>query len=210
MKYIYIDESGDFGFSAKSTKTVIIAASFTDSAKNLSGWLKRMKRRKLKSRLRKKNEIKAAGAEDKFLKYFYTKANSDLNFSVYVIVIEKNQIPNNLRGEEGLIYLKAVTQLVEISKAEIDQAMFWYFDRRTLKKVSWELIAQNIRLNLLSFSKNKKPLIEIHSFDSSRNINLQFADFIAYAVFKSVDQNDNRWMQMIKSHIKKIEKLKFI
>lgn len=209
MKYVYIDESGDFGFSAKSTKAVIIAASFTDSAKKLSVWLKRIKRRKLKLRLRKKSEIKAVEAENKFLEYFYSKANSDLDFSVYAIVIEKSRVPKNLRKEEGLIYLKAIIELIKISKEEADQVMFWYFDHRPLKKINWELVSQNVRFNLLLLSKNRKPLIEVHHVDSSRNVNLQFADFIAYAIFKSVNQKNDRWIKMIESHIRKIEKLKF-
>ncbi|TSC97113.1 MAG: hypothetical protein CEN88_167 [Candidatus Berkelbacteria bacterium Licking1014_2] len=209
MKYVYIDESGDFGLSKKSTKTVIIAASFLNSPKELSIWFKRIKRRKLDKKLRKHSEIKAAAAPKKFLDYFYQHANADLTFSVYAVIIDKNKIPLKLKREEGIVYLQSIEQLLKISQPEMDKVMFWYFDRRPIKNIGWETLRQNIRARLLLLSTNPRPLIEVHHLDSIRSLNIQFADFIAYAVFQSVENNDNRWFKIIKSHIKKIEKVKF-
>jgi len=50
MKYIYIDESGDFGFSKKSTKAVIVAATFTDSPIEITRWFNKIKRRKIRKK----------------------------------------------------------------------------------------------------------------------------------------------------------------
>lgn len=209
MKYVYIDESGDFGFSKRSTKTVIVAASFSKSAKDLSIWIKRIKRRKLDKKSKKLSEIKASKSNRKFLEYFYRHANADLKFSIYAVIIEKKKIPQKLKKEEGIIYLKSVERLLEISKPEIEPTMFWYFDRRPIKKMDWSLIRQNIRAKLILMSKSPRPLIEVHSVDSQRNLNIQFADFIAYAIFQSLEKKNHQWIQLIKPHIKKIGKIKF-
>lgn len=209
MKFIYIDESGDFGFSKKSTKNVIIAASFTSLPKEISIWMKRIRKRKLNKKLRKLNELKAANAKDDFLKYFYQHANSDLNFSVYAVIINKTKIPLQLRDEEGIVFLRAIEQLVDIAKEEISPVMYWYFDRRPIKKMNWSAIGQIIKEKLLLLSTHRKPMIEIHPADSARNINIQFADFIAYALGCFVNHKDNSWYKIIKPHIKKMKEVKF-
>lgn len=140
MKYIYIDESGDFGFSKKSTKAVIIAAIFTDSPAKVTHWFNKIKRRK-------------------------------------------------------------------VPKKEIDQTMFWYFDRRTLKNISWDTVKQSVRNKLILLSTEPKNHFEIHQADSKRNINLQFADFMAYAIFRSKCMNDSRWFNLIKKHIRRVNEL---
>lgn len=209
MKFIYIDESGDFGFSKKSTKNVIIAASFTSLPKEMSIWMKRIRKRKLNKKLRKLNELKAADAKEDFLNYFYQHANSDLNFSVYAVVVNKTKIPPQFRSEEGLIFLKSIEQLVDLAKKEISPTMYWYFDRRPVKKIHWNAIGQIIKEKLLLLSTCHKPIIEIHPADSGRNLNIQFADFIAYALGRFVNQKDDSWYKIIKPHIKKIKEVNF-
>ena len=208
MKYIYVDESGDFGFSKKSTKTVIIVASITDTEKTLSTWIKRIKRRKLIGKKSKISELKASHQKDDFLQYFYEHANRDLHFNVYAVVIDKNKISKKFIKEEGIIYLKAVEKLVEISTPEINSSMIWYFDRRPIKKLNWKYIQQVLRTKIISTANQEKMKIEIHAVDSQRIINIQFADFIAYAIFRSKEFKDNRWVNILKSHIKKIVSIK--
>lgn len=209
MKFIYVDESGDFGFSQKSTKYVIIAASFTCRPKEISIWMKRIRKRKLNKKLRKSNELKAADAKEDFLNYFYEHANLDLDFSVYAAIVNKTKIPYQLRSEEGLIFLRSVEQLIDLAKAEFSPTMYWYFDRRPVKKIHWGTISQIIKEKLFLFSTSRKPIIEIHSVDSSRNLNIQFADFIAYAIGRFVNRGDNSWYKIIKPHIKKLKEVKF-
>lgn len=208
MKYIYIDESGDFGFSKKSTKTVIVVASFTDSEKVLTTWIKRIKRRKLIGKKSKISELKASQQKDEFLQYFYEHANKDLKFNIYGVVIDKAKISTKYIHEEGVIYLKAIEKLVEISRSEISSSTIWYLDRRPVKKLDWRFIQQSIRSKILSLSTNDKAKIEIHSVDSERTVNIQFADFIAYAIFRSKEFGDNRWVNNIRSHIKRIVTVK--
>ena len=208
MKYIYVDESGDFGFSKKSTKTVIIVASITGSDKSLSTWIKRIKRRKLIGKKSKISELKASHQKDEFLQYFYEHANKDLKFNIYAVVIDKAKISEKYTHEEGIIYLKAIEKLIEISASEISASTIWYLDRRPVKKLDWRFIQQSIRSKVLSLSTNNKIKLEIHSVDSERVINIQFADFIAYAIFRSKEFHDNRWVDRIKSHIKKIVTIK--
>lgn len=209
MKYVYIDESGDFGFSKKSTKVVIVAASFTKNQKYLSVWLKRTKRRKLLDKKSKTNELKASVQDESFLEYFYKHAISDLKFSVYAIVIDKQKIPQRLKNEEGLIYFKAIEKLVEISKPGFSKNMIWCFDRRSLKKLSWKLLQAEIRTKLVLSLDADKSNIEVHPVDSQRVINIQFADFVAYAIFRSKEFGDNRWINIIKPNIRKVVTLKF-
>ena len=207
MKFIYIDESGDFGFGKNSTKSVIIAAVFTQSQKDISIWLKRIKRRKLPKKLIKLNELKASGSQKEFLDYFYRHANSDLKFSIYAVTIDKSKIPDALTHEEGVIYLKAIEDLVEIASHEFDSTMLWYFDRRSLKKTSWDAVAQIIKERVLFTAPELKKTIEVHPVESYRNLNIQFADFIAYAIGRFLNNKDDTWYKIIKPHIKKIKEL---
>ena len=103
--------------------------------------------------------------------------------------------------------MRAIEQLIKIAKTELDKTMFWYFDRRPVKKISWEAISQIIKEKLLLTTTFRKPKIEIHPVDSTRNINIQFADFIAYAVGRFINQKDDTWYKIIKPHIRKIKEL---
>ncbi|KKQ89381.1 MAG: hypothetical protein UT11_C0027G0001, partial [Berkelbacteria bacterium GW2011_GWA2_38_9] len=185
----------------------IVAATFTDSPIEITRWFNKIKRRKIRKKDKTTGELKASVIPDKFLEYYYQHVAKDLNFSIYAIVINKKYIPPRLKNEEGLIYLKAIEKLVEISKTEIDQTMFWYFDRRTLKNISWDLIKQSVRNKLILLSAKRKYNFEIHQTDSKRNINLQFADFIAYAIFRSKCMSDSRWINLIKKHVKRVDEL---
>lgn len=208
-QYIYIDESGDFGQSPKSTKSVIIAATLTSSPREISIWLKRIRRRKLPKRLRKVVELKAAHLPEQFLKYFYQHAVTDLKITIFAMVINKKSIPKKLKGEEGLIYLSAIKQLISLTNLEKATNMFWYFDRRPLKKLSWEIFRQTIRGQLLLSSKSAKLFIEIHAVDSQRLPAIQLADFIAFAIGRLVNHHDHRWYNLIKSSVKEIKTINF-
>lgn len=87
--------------------------------------------------------------------------------------------------------------------------MYWYFDRRTVKHLNWSAISQIIKGKLLLLSVARKPTIEIHPVDSGRNLNIQFADFIAYAIGRWINQKDESWYKIIKPHIKKIKEAEF-
>jgi len=98
--------------------------------------------------------------------------------------------------------------LIDILTQEFSKDMFWYFDRRTLKKINWQLLQTEIRSKLIAKINITKPYIEVHPVDSQRTINIQFADCIAYALFKYYEFKDNRFIKVIKSNIKKTTVLK--
>ena len=80
-KYIYIDESGDLGFSEKSSKVLVISALITNDPSKLDRIIKNARRNKFKKELKNANEIKFNKSSPKVRKYFINKLNETCSCS---------------------------------------------------------------------------------------------------------------------------------
>ena len=87
FKYMYVDESGDLGFSENSSKFIIISALIIDDYRELDRIIKNMRRNKFKKELVKMNELKAYKLHDYIRIYMLKKLNSVSNVKIFHVVL---------------------------------------------------------------------------------------------------------------------------
>lgn len=200
--YIYVDETGDLGLTKKSGKYFIIGLVVIKNPREINIWMRRIRSKKLQRKERKKSEIKACSARDEFKKYFYTHLKK-LNFSITLIIVNKNKISKRFIKEQGLVYLHMVEEgiknIIKKEKKNIKQIILT-IDRKHFQKLTKEAFNTALKESLLIHYKLHSDL-RIHHTDSSTDKVLQFIDFIVYATGKKYNMTDNKWHEYIKRNI---------
>lgn len=206
--YIYIDESGDFGSIKKSKKYFLIALVASKSNRQFDIFMRRVKSRKLSKKQRKVTELKGHLASKSFLKYFYSHLQK-LDFKIVAAILDKKEIPVQLKKEEGIIYLQMLEQGLEPLLKQSADKFSITIDRRHYRKITKEAFNLSLK-NFLLFNHRLKVPITIHHLDSTTNRNIQFADFITYAFSKKYNFQDDGWYNMIKDKILEEIKVKLM
>jgi hypothetical protein len=62
--YIYLDESGDLGFTSKSSKSFVVALLYTNNPKHIRRILKKVRCRLLRKKYRDLPEFKSSRSDD--------------------------------------------------------------------------------------------------------------------------------------------------
>lgn len=205
--YIYIDESGDLGLTKKSKRYFLIALSVSEDNRKFDIFMRRVRKKKLSKKDRKKSELKAFEASDAFLRYFYDHIKS-LDFQIVAVCLDKRDIPNYLKKEEGLIYIQMIEKGLEILVKQNPNKIIITVDRRHYQKVTKEAFNLTLKNFLLVDKKFKKPIM-IHQIDSDTNRNIQFADFIVYAFGRKYNFRDSRYYKLLKGKIINESEIKF-
>lgn len=197
--YIYVDESGDLGFTKKSGSFFVVALVKINNPKQVEIWMRRIKSRKLSKKERKLNEAKAAIASEKLKEYFYNHF-SDLDFRINLIIINKTKIPSRIKREQGLIYLHMIKEGMTKLVKNNNEPILITIDRRHFQKLTKEAFNTSLKEYLIIHCGSKSQ-INIHHIDSATNNILQFVDFIVYAVGKKYNTDDLHWYNYLKKFI---------
>ena len=207
--HVFIDESGDLGFTERSTKFFIVAYLTCESPHKLRVEMKRVLRH-----LHQKNEYSRARNELKFSrmdracrKYVLNKISEcDVNFGV--VVIEKAMMNAELRKEPAVFYrwsivhnvvLSLVSQIVTNRKIQLvfDKGLpTWKiteFNSYIRNKVSYLLGDQQAEL--------APDYIVIKHLSSELESCLQGADAIAGAYFQKFENQDDEYVRLIENKV---------
>ena len=130
--YIYIDESGDLGFSEKSSNYFIIAGVKINDEKvrlKFEHILVKIKKKKLKIKEKKKSEFKFSNS--KFRREEILTEISNLNLGIYALIIEKNKIQEKLKGKKTTLYKYLLKNLLEmiLSNIKFNEKIKIYIDK---------------------------------------------------------------------------------
>ena len=115
MNYIYIDESGDLGFSKKGSKYFVISATVIndeETHKQFRRIPKRIRQRKLKKSLRKQSELKFSNSSVLIREQFLTRA-AKLPIKIYALIIRKEYTKEKLRNNLDILYNYLIKILLE-------------------------------------------------------------------------------------------------
>lgn len=203
---IYLDESGDLGWSLDkpykkggSSRYLTIACVLLPDYRLAS--IERIVRGFYKKRKRpSKNELKSIDLSSKeksefinaLIKLKQQNIANDIKF--FAITIAKSKAKNKLRGDSNALYNYAVKRLLldEISKYEY---VDFIPDSRCEKThARWnmrEYIQQMLSEKALETTINNKHC-HITPMDSHRHLALQFVDYYVAMVWASHEFNDNR------------------
>ena len=196
MKYIFLDESGDLGFSKKSSKYLIITLMVCNVSEEpaISRIVKKARQKILKKKLKESPEIKWNNSSDWIKDKVFEKLKN-IKFEIFTIILDKSKVYNYLRGEKHRLY-NYLTQLI-ITECSMDGKTKLVVDRSKNKRSLRDDFDQYIRGKV----KDRCEDMEISHEDSKNNGVLQTLDFVSGAIFNKYEFEKKEYYDKIKEKI---------
>lgn len=206
---VYVDESGDLGFSDKSTKFFVVAYIISNSGVSIRTRMKRILKK-----LHNKGKYHFSRNELKF-----SRMNRECRITVLeqicasdaeigVVIVEKEQVLQRLRDDSPRLYNYFLVHHIMsalVPRIETEQRVNIVFDKSLPKK---QIDAFNKYLlekaSYLSYLEgNKFPSERIYSqhIDSEIEPCLQAADAVAGAYFQKYEHGNGLYVDLLKDKI---------
>ncbi|MFA7689557.1 MAG: DUF3800 domain-containing protein [Methanofastidiosum sp.] len=192
---IYLDESGELGFSDRSSKYFVIVLVVCDDEKSLKRLIKKIRGKKLKKTIKNLPEIKANNSTNE-IRNAVLKDISKINLSIYSHIQNKSNIVEGSMDTKEFynnVALKVISRIaiknkifeiiVDKSKSKKERAVFNSMVTDEINKVK-------------SFIE-----IKITHLDSKNSPALQAVDFISWAIFRKYEKKDTTFYDIIKGRI---------
>lgn len=182
LKYLYIDESGDLGFSRGSSEVLVISALLVNDQKRLDRIIKNLRRHKHKSDLEGATELKANRSSPALRKSVIGKLNEIEDAQAFHIILVKERLRNDaLKVHKDKLYnymagILAYGIVIDNHDLEvrIDKSKGKQFLRDDFNRYFENHIRENSSIGRLS----------IYHSSSESFSGIQFADFLAWSVFQ--------------------------
>jgi len=183
MVYLYIDESGDLGFSKGGSDYFVMACikvNDEENNKNLGRIPRKIRQRKLCKKDHKCPELKFSNSSPLIREQFLSSA-SKLDIEIYSIIIKKEFTQEKLRNNLPVLYNYILKVLLEkpLVKLGRDSSLTIYLDK-CMSKNQVENFENYVKTEFFSIFKDI-PNIEIIHESSHNNSRIQVADFICGA-----------------------------
>lgn len=190
MKYIFLDESGNLGFTEKSGKYFIVAALCVHEEKLVDRCIKNA--RKGLTKKYKKNELKFSNSSDKNRRRVL-KCIAHRDVSISYLALNKDWVHPHLRNPP-VIHNYMMAQLlsnilydVPIIRTNVIIDKFLH-DKNVDGFNSYMDIKSSVKMN-------------INHVSSDGNNGIQAVDFIAGAIHRKYRNDDNSFYKLIKDKI---------
>lgn len=199
MKYIFLDESGELGFKESSSNYFIITLLSCDEGEiySLRRIIKRVREKIIKKKVKRFPEIKGNNSSDKIrfeILQRFTKTNSE----VFAIILEKSKVYEYLKDKKDKLY-NYISNLV-LNECSFDNPSVCLIVDKSKSNHSLRDDFDNyIRLKLSE--KNHLDKIIIRHENSHNEACLQVLDFVSWAIFRSYEHKDSRFIDIIKDKI---------
>jgi hypothetical protein len=201
----YVDESGDLGFSEKSTKFFVVAYMATSSSATIRTEMKRLLRRFHEKRVyhRKQNELKFCRMNDYCRRKVLQKI-VQFDDSFGAIVVEKKYVKEHLRAKLAILYNWIVVHNIVsalIPNLEAGQKIHITFDK-SLPKARITEFNHYVRekASYLFFEKGSclpENCLESNHIASELEPCLQAVDAIAGAYFHKCEKANSCYVDII-------------
>ncbi len=199
--YIYIDESGDLG--KLGSKYFTIAALCTENPKPIENFIKKVKQRKLKKRLKELSEIKANNSDEIIRKYVLNGLVKQ-NCKFYILMITKEKVREYLYEKKHKLYnyiMGLLVDEVELLHRNIEIVID--------KKDSNQLLKEDLNNYLNKKIEERKLLLNLtiihkHSHDDKC---LQAVDFVAWSANRKFSFDEEEYYKIIESKVASFKKL---
>lgn len=203
MLYVFVDESGDLGFTKKSTSYYITASVETRNLLGLSRIIKKVRKTLGK---RKKNipEFKFAKSDDIIRERLLKRAvKEELLFSA--VILQKQMVYDYLRDRKDKLYNYLAGFIAESLSNDYD------YEREFIIIVDKFIMREEKRREFDWYLKSKllknyrhpaEPKIEIIHGDSQQYPGLQVADFIAGAIFQYYEHGKHKFYRIIEPKLR--------
>jgi hypothetical protein len=198
---VYLDESGDLGFSLGSSKHFIVVALVTQETSRLARIVRRC-HRKFGSSCKGNPELKFNRSSEP-LRRFFLEGISKTDSWIIWNGIRKSQVDASMRSDKDAIWRHVASRTVsEVSKRIHASSMRIIIDRRSIRKVARKALDDLLLEEVMSHHAGFfPPVVWLSHVDSTASEGLQVADHVAGAVFQSVERDNHAYLKMIEEKI---------
>ncbi|MDE1869682.1 MAG: DUF3800 domain-containing protein [Candidatus Micrarchaeota archaeon] len=199
MRHIFIDESGDLG--KQGARYFIISAIVANDPKRIRKIMKRFRERRLKKELRQTNEIKANSSTPAIRNYILSSLVK-CDCEIFAIVADKGKILSKFDKVRDKIYHYLCALLLD-KVALGDGETTIIIDQKDTNK----MIKRNFRNYIQMRFHKKARKIKFNQVLSFEENGLMVVDFVAWAVNRKWNSNDDSYFNLIKDRIKNLESM---
>ena len=202
---IFIDESGDLGFTERSSKYFVVAALIVYDHLAIHRCFKKIRQNRLKKKYRDIPEFKFNNS-GKEIKERVLKCIAKTDADIAYCVLRKDQVHPHLRDKHAIVYNYLIGSLVSNITQHI--LVFGNIDiivDKSLNGIQRDAFDQYLVYR--TFERNhdtrfESPVITIEHVDSCTDPCIQAVDFIAGALHHYYRTNDDTYFQIIDGRIK--------
>lgn len=201
MSYIFLDESGDLGFTDGSSKWFLFTLVVVEDVQTLERVVKKAKRSLQKKYRRKFPELHAYHCDD-VTRTRLLRSLAEEKISVVTTILNKDKVYVDLQNQKTYLYNFTANvildRLINSRLIEDDSHISLVVDRKDTKR--------HLRDNFISYITKAMKERRGGSFDMSLAAShdekgLQAVDFISWAIFRKYERGDFEFYEIIKEKI---------
>ena len=201
MTYIFMDESGDMGFSKKSSKWFLFTLAIVDDQKDLERVVKKVWK-KIHKKHKHVGELHASNEKEITISRMLQMLAEVDSLKVMTIILNKKKVHVDLQNQKNYLYNYTANivldRLINTKIIGKDQHISLVVDRKDTKK--------NLRENFISYitgamHKRNHDNFKMTLVGSHEDKCLQAVDFISWAIFRKYERGDFEFYEIIKDKI---------
>jgi len=199
MKYIFLDESGELGFSSRSTKWFIITLMSCDEGEvpRIRRIIKRVREKLIKKKLKRFPELKGNNSTDK-IRQEVLERFSKTKAKIFVIILDKSKVYEYLRKKKDKLY-NYLSNLIMNECSFDTKEIRLIVDRSKPKRSLRDDFDNYLKLKLKDKLSSCNLIIK-HENSLSEPC-LQVLDFASWSIFRKYESEDSSFYDIIKDKI---------
>lgn len=201
MLYIFLDESGDLGFSRKSSKYFVFTLVVTRHPRKLEKIIKNI-RRGLKKRYKHKFSELHAYHTDNATKYKILRKLGECDISVVAAILSKEKVLSKLQIQKTSLYdfgiISILDRIITNSLFRNESQIFIVIDRKDTNKKMQENLVYHLSE---AMKKRRSGSFVITLSKSHEQGGLQAVDFISWAIFIKYEKGECSFYDTFKHKI---------
>jgi len=201
--HIYLDESGDLGFSSKSSKYFVVAALLPKDRLRIEKCITKVRKERLPNKYKKISELKYHNS-DNIIRRRILQCISNTETGIAYAVLRKRQVHENLRNKPHILYNFLCGSLIGniFRKYHINTKVNIIVDR-SLTGIKREAFDEYIGYRALM---NKTEMfnpnyLEISHVDSSQEKCIQAVDFVVGAIARNYEREESIFYDIIDKNV---------
>jgi|SRR3989339_1001053 len=201
MAYLFIDESGDLGFSKGSSRWFIFTVVLADNKRQLEKIIKKV-RKGLRKKHKNVNELHAYHADSITRKRVLNLLTDKKDLQVFCVVLNKEKVYVDLQNQKNYLYNYTANILLDrLHSRKIvpdHETLNICIDRKDTKKSIRDNFIQYLQTSLIG---KRNGCVDIVLCASHEEKALQAVDFISWAIFRKYERSDYEYYEIIKNKI---------
>ncbi|MFA5187965.1 MAG: DUF3800 domain-containing protein [Patescibacteria group bacterium] len=201
MAYIFLDESGDLGFSSRSSQWFILTIVLTNKHRKIEKCVKKV-HKGLKKKYKKIKELHAYHSDATTKKRILKLLSDADDLKVLCIILNKKKVYTDLINQKSFLYNYTANILLERlhnrNLIKTNERINIFIDQRETNKFLKKNFEDYLRSNLVKRGNND---FDIKIKPSHTEKCLQAVDFISWAIFRKYEQGEYEYYEIIKNKI---------